>query len=172
VGRCFVSASMPPAMAPAPLTAPFHWRPTSRAPASGTVAERGDRHDRFMSGGRNRRPAVRRGDPAPQAWGRKRRRVAPREPPPATTLPPHLRKSLLGQIWGLYGPIEMLTWPRSIPAQVALDRPRFLYLIPTMVSSMGCFGFKPNVGGALRGIGASLTKKWQGPSLGGVEATK
>jgi hypothetical protein len=73
----------------------------------------GDRHSRFMSGGRNRRPAVRRGDPAPQAWGRKRRRVAPREPPSATTLAPSSRKSLLGQIWGLYGPISLS--PRAPP---------------------------------------------------------
>jgi hypothetical protein len=104
--RCLVSASMSPAMAPAVLPAPpFPWRPETGAPPSGTVGERGDRHSRLTSGGRNQRPAVRRGDPAPQAWGRKRRRAAPCDPPPATTLPPHLRKSLLGQIWGLCEPI-------------------------------------------------------------------
>jgi hypothetical protein len=72
-----------------------------------------------MSRGRNRRPAVRRGDPAPQAWGRKRRRVAPREPPSATTLAPPSRKSLLGQIWGLYEPISLS--PRAPLSQTVPD---------------------------------------------------
>jgi len=79
-----------------------------RGPAR-SVQERGPRG----------RPAVRRGDPAPQAWGRKRRRVAPREPPSATTLPPPSRKSLLGQILGLYGPISLS--PRAPLSQTMLD---------------------------------------------------
>jgi len=54
---------MPPAMAPAVLPAPFPWRPTNRAPASGTVAERGDRHGWFMSGGRTSGPPSGEGTP-------------------------------------------------------------------------------------------------------------
>jgi len=78
--------------------------PTERRPRR-SRGRSGDQHGRLRSRGPHQRPAVRRGDPAPQAWGRKRRRVAPREPPSATTLQPPSRKSLLGQIWGLCGPI-------------------------------------------------------------------
>jgi hypothetical protein len=78
----------------------------------------GDRHGRLRSGGRNRRPAVRRGSRA-AGVGRKRRRVAPREPHSATTLAPPSRKSLLGQIWGLYGPISLS--PRAPLSQTMPD---------------------------------------------------
>ena len=102
--------------APTPHSpAPTGDHPTERRPRR-SRGRSGDQHGRLRSRGPRGRPAVRRGDPAPQAWGRKRRRVAPREPPSATTLAPHSRKSLLGQIWGLCGPICPLPPRPPLPA--------------------------------------------------------
>jgi len=82
----------------------------------------GDQHGRLRSGGRNRRPAVRRGDPAPQAWGRKRRRVAPREPParyPSTTQPPRIaQRANLGPLRA-----DFPSPPRAPLSQTMLERP-------------------------------------------------